>query len=378
MRPGDAMRTMGAQTHGGGAYRFDRAPRMIYWEMTRACALACRHCRAEAIPNRDPLELTTAEALRMLAQLREFGDPTPHLVCTGGDPLQRPDLLEIVREGTALGLPVSLAPSATANLTAEVIAALREAGMQSMSLSLDGSTAARHDAFRGVEGTYETTLRAARWARELGVPLQLNTLVTADSIGDLPAMYELARTLDLMRWSLFFLVAIGRGTALAELSPLEAEAVMQWLAERAMEAPFAIAATEAPHFRRVAIQLMKERRMAGPAIRRTAIGRGFGIRDGNGVMFISHRGEVTPAGFLPVVTGSVREHSPVELYRTHEVFTALRDPGRLRGKCGRCEYRELCGGSRARAFARSGAYLASDPLCAYEPGRSRPVVELSA
>ncbi|HXF82793.1 MAG TPA: TIGR04053 family radical SAM/SPASM domain-containing protein [bacterium] len=362
----------------GGAYRFDRAPRMIYWEMTRACALACRHCRAEAIPHRDPGELRTDEALRMLAQLREFGDPAPHLVCTGGDPLQRPDLLQIVREGTRLGLAISLAPSATANLTREVIAALREAGMLSMSLSLDGATAARHDAFRGVAGTYETTLRAARWAREVGVMLQLNTLVTADSVTDLPAMYALARTLDIMRWSLFFLIPIGRGTALPELAPLEAEVVMRWLAERAMEAPFAIAATEAPHFRRVALGLMTERGMTGAAIRRTAIGRGFGIRDGNGVMFISHRGEVTPAGFLPVVVGNVRERSPVELYRSHEVFVALRDPGRLRGKCGRCEFRELCGGSRARAYAASGDFLGSDPLCAYAPAGQRPPVGAAA
>lgn len=372
------MQTMRPTVAAGGGYRFDRAPRMIYWEMTRACALACRHCRAEAIPLRDPLELRTDEALRMLAQLRAFGDPVPHLVCTGGDPLQRPDLLEIVREGTRIGLPVSLAPSATANLTREIIETLRDAGMQSMSLSVDGSTAARHDDFRGVEGTYDTTIQAARWAREAGVPLQLNTLVTGDSIGDLPAMYHLARTLDIMRWSLFFLVAVGRGTTLPELMPLEAESVMQWLAERSMEAPFAIAATEAPHFRRVAIGLMHDRRMAGAAIRRTSIGRGFGIRDGNGVMFISHRGEVTPAGFLGVVTGSVRERSPVELYRTHEVFVALRDPARLRGKCGRCEFRELCGGSRARAFARTGDYLESDPLCAYEPGGPMPAVELQA
>lgn len=372
------MQTMRPMVAAGGGYRFDRAPRMIYWEMTRACALACRHCRAEAIPLRDPLELRTDEALRLLAQLREFGDPVPHLVCTGGDPLQRPDLLEIVREGTRIGLPVSLAPSATANLTREIIGTLREAGMQSMSLSLDGSTAAHHDAFRGVEGTYETTLRAAQWAHEAGVPLQLNTLVTGDSVRDLPAMYELARTMHIMRWSLFFLVAVGRGTALRELTPEQAEEAMRWLAARAMEAPFAIAATEAPHFRRVALQLMKDRRMAGTAIRRSSIGRGFGIRDGNGVMFISHRGEVTPAGFLGVVTGSVRERSPVELYRTHEVFVALRDPARLRGKCGRCEFRELCGGSRARAFARYGDYLESDPLCAYEPRGQSPAVELQA
>jgi len=361
------MRTMTPAVSAGAGYRFDRAPRMIYWEMTRACDLACRHCRAEAIAQRDPLELTTDEAVAMLRSLLDFGQPLPHLVCTGGDPLKRPDLLEIVHTGTRLGLGISLAPSATANLTREVIVALKSAGMQSMSLSLDGSNADRHDRFRGVEGTFETTLRAARWARGAEIPLQLNTLVTVETVPDLPALYDLARSLEVMRWSLFFLVPVGRGRALPELTPEQAEEVMRWLAARSAEAPFAIAATEAPHFRRVALTEARGRGRTARDVRQGPIGRGFGIRDGNGVMFISHRGEVTPAGFLPVVTGNVRQQSPVELYRAHPVFTALRETSRLRGKCGVCEYRELCGGSRARAFAHCGDYLASDPLCAYVP-----------
>ena len=348
-------------------YVFSRAPRMIYWEMTRACDLACRHCRAEAIAHRDPLELTTTQAQAMLDQLAGFGEPYPHVVCTGGDPLKRPDVVEIMAYGTALGLGMSLAPSATANLTPEIIRALREAGMQSMSLSLDGSTAERHDAFRGVPGCYETTLRAARWVRDEGIALQLNTLVTADTVDDLPALYAVAEALGIMRWSLFFLIPVGRGRALREITPLQAETVMEWMAERAGQAPFAIAATEAPHFRRVALTSARSVGRTGAAVRQSSIGRGFGIRDGNGVLFISHHGEVTPAGFLPVVTGNVREDSVVDLYRGHAVFRALRDVGRLTGKCGVCEYRDLCGGSRARAFAHSGDYLGSDPLCAYQP-----------
>ena len=348
-------------------YVFNRAPRMIYWEMTRACDLACRHCRAEAIAARDPLELSTAEARAMLARIVEFGEPYPHVVCTGGDPLKRPDVLDVIVHGTGLGLGMSLAPSATANLTREVIHALRAAGMQSMSLSLDGSTAERHDAFRGVAGCYATTLRAARWVRELGIPLQLNTLVTADTVDDLPALYALAETLGVMRWSLFFLVPVGRGRALREITADRAEAVMEWMAARAPDARFAIAATEAPHFRRVALMHAQAAGQTGAAVRQSSIGRGFGVRDGNGVMFISHHGEVTPAGFLPVVTGNVHTDSLVDLYRGHDVFVALRDPGRLTGKCGVCEYRALCGGSRARAYAHRGDYLASDPLCAYQP-----------
>src|SRR3990172_8118031 len=304
-------------------YVFSRAPRMIYWEMTRACDLACRHCRAEAIAHRDPLELTTAEARAMLDQIAGFGEPRPHVVCTGGDPLKRPDVLDVMAYGAGRGLGMSLAPSATANLTPEIIRALREAGMQSMSLSLDGATAERHDAFRGVAGCYDTTLQAARWVRDLEIPLQLNTLVTADTADDLPALYGLAEMLGVMRWSLFFLIPVGRGRALREITPLQAETVMQWMAEQAQEAPFAIAATEAPHFPRLAL---------------------------------------TSARSAGQTTAAV-----LDLYRGHEVFLALRDVDRLAGKCGVCDYRPVCGGSRARAFAHSGDYLGSDPLCAYQP-----------
>jgi radical SAM protein with 4Fe4S-binding SPASM domain len=195
----------------------------------------------------------------------------------------------------------------------------------------------------------------------------LNTLVTAETAGELLALYRLAQSMALMRWSLFFLVAMGRGQALRELSPADAESVMEWVYAISHEAPFAIAATEAPHFRRVALVHMRAAGLVGDQIRATPIGRGFGIRDGNGVMFISHRGEIAPAGFLPVVTGNVRNASLVDLYRRHHVFTALRDVTQLRGKCGRCEYRSICGGSRARAYAHTGDYLASDPLCVYEP-----------
>lgn len=361
------MRTMMPSVAADAGYVFARAPRMIYWEMTRACDLACRHCRAEAVRQRDPGELSTDEALVLLDAIAAFGEPLPHLVCTGGDPLKRPDLEAIIAAGTARGIGVSLAPSATSALSKEALARLRDAGMQSMSLSLDGSTAVRHDDFRGVPGCFRTTLAAARWARELGIPLQINTLVTAQTLEDLSPLFALVEVLDIMRWSLFFLIPTGRGRALRELSAHEAEVVMQWLVERAGEAPFAIAATEAPHFRRVALDSMRRRGMDAEAIRRTPIGRGFGVRDGNGVLFISHRGDVTPAGFLPVVTGNVREHALADLYRTHDVFLTLRTVSRLRGKCGRCEYRSLCGGSRARAYAHTGDYMEGDPLCAYVP-----------
>ncbi|MCL6641112.1 MAG: cobalamin-dependent protein, partial [Candidatus Rokubacteria bacterium] len=249
----------------------------------------------------------------------------------------------------------------------EAIQRLRDAGIQSVSLSLDGSDAARHDAFRGVPGCFDLTLRAAGWVAEAGLPLQVNTLVTDRTAADLPAIYHLLATLPVERWSLFFLIAVGRGTALRELDPAAAERLMGWLYERAAGAPFAIKTTEAPHFRRVAVERMRAAGWDGARIRQSSVGRGFGIRDGNGILFISRTGDVTPSGFLPLAAGNVRRARLVDLYRSSALFLALRDPARFAGRCGRCEYRTICGGSRARAFAHTGDALASDPLCPYVP-----------
>jgi radical SAM protein len=348
-------------------YVYARAPMLVYWELTRACDLTCHHCRAAAIRDRDPDELTFEEARDVLRQVLEFGPPPPHLVFTGGDPLKRGDLEALVREATTLGIGASLAPAATPLLSREAIQRLRDAGIQSVSLSLDGSDAARHDAFRGVPGCFDLTLRAAEWVAEAGLPLQVNTLVTDRTAADLPAIYHLLATLPVERWSLFFLIAVGRGTALRELDPAAAERLMGWLYELAAGAPFAIKTTEAPHFRRVAVERMRAAGWDGARIRQSSVGRGFGIRDGNGILFISRTGDVTPSGFLPLTAGNVRRARLVDLYRSSALFLALRDPARFAGRCGRCEYRTICGGSRARAFAHTGDALASDPLCPYVP-----------
>lgn len=348
-------------------YVYARAPMLVYWELTRACDLTCHHCRAAAIRDRDPDELTFEEARDVLRQVLEFGPPLPHLVFTGGDPLKRPDLEALVREATALGIGASLAPAATPLLSRAAIERVRDAGIQSVSLSLDGSDAARHDAFRGVPGCFALTLRAAGWVADAGLPLQVNTLVTDRTAADLPAIYRLLATLPVERWSLFFLIAVGRGTALRELDPAAAERLMGWLHELAAGAPFAIKTTEAPHFRRVAVERMRAAGWDGARIRHSSVGRGFGIRDGNGILFISRTGDVTPSGFLPLAAGNVRRARLVDLYRSSALFLALRDPARFAGRCGRCEYRTICGGSRARAFAHTGDALASDPLCPYVP-----------
>ena len=344
-----------------------RAPLRVYWELTRACDLACRHCRAEAQPRRAADELTTGECRAVLLDLALAGPPAPHVVFTGGDPLKRPDLLALVREAVALGLGASVAPSATTALTGGMVRALRDAGVSAMSLSLDGSTPARHDAVRGVLGCYGWTLAAAAHIKAAGVPLQINTLVTRETQRDLDDLARVVARLGAARWSLFFLVPTGRGRALTPLTAREAETTLGWAARNAAGWPFTVTTTEAPHFRRVMIQQMQAEGRTGEEIRHSPLGRSFGIRDGNGIMFIAANGDVTPSGFLPLVVGNVRRTSPMTLYRDDVVFEALRSPEAFRGRCGVCGYRSTCGGSRARAWATTGDVLGPDPLCAWEP-----------
>jgi radical SAM protein len=355
----------------GARMVFARAPMLMYWELTRACDLACRHCRAEANACRHPGELRADEIVEALAGALAFGNPLPHIVFTGGDPLKREDLFDVIGGARSLGYGVSLAPAATPLLTADALDRLAAAGIQTISLSLDGSTVGRHDSLRGIPGCFADTIAAARNVRAAGIPLQINTLVTEETAGDLPAIHRLVATLDVVRWSLFFLIGTGRGRALREIAPAHAERLFHWLFDLGRTSPFAIKTTEATHYRRVALNRMRRAGLGDEAIARTPEGRGFGIRDGNGILFISHTGDVSPSGFLPIVTGNVRETPIVDLYRGSDVFRRLRDVAQLKGKCGACEYADLCGGSRARAYARTGDELASDPLCLYVPAPGR-------
>jgi radical SAM protein len=356
-----------------GAPRETVAPRApasprVYWEVTRACDLACRHCRAEANAARDPHELTTGEGRRLLDALRGFGLSGAPVILTGGDPFKRADLWELLQHGAALGLDLSVAPSGTAALTADAIERLRESGVQAISLSLDGSTAGRHDGLRGVPGCFARTLEAAQAAVASGLGVQINTLVTSDTADDLAAIGERVAALGAGRWSLFFLIHVGRGRVLRPLDPERCEKLLATLWQQAESTPFTLTTTEAPHYRRVALQRMHANGWEPEAVRRHPIRRSFGIRDGNGIMFVSHTGDVSPSGFLPLVVGNVRAANPVDLYRDAPLFRRLRQPERFGGRCGRCEFRAICGGSRARAFAASGDPLAEDPLCPYEPG----------
>jgi radical SAM protein len=340
---------------------FDRAPRRIYWEITRACSLACRHCRAEASPDRDPRELSTTEGFGLLASIAAFGDPKPHVILTGGDPLERPDLFALVKGARALGLGVSVSPSATPRLTVDVVRRFHDSGVDAISLSLDAATAAAHDAVRGVAGCFGRTIAAARAAADVGLMLQVNTLVAAETVEDLPAVHRLVCDLRAARWSLFFLVAVGRGSVLQSIDAQRAEQVLGWLADLPTPpgAPI-VTTTEAPHFRRV---LLQRRRLTQAASTRA----GFGIRDGNGVLFVSHTGDVSPSGFLPLSVGNVRTDDIVSLYRGSPMFVDLRDASRFHGRCGECSYHAVCGGSRARAWS-AGDVLGEDPLCSYQPG----------
>jgi radical SAM protein len=345
---------------------FDQAPRRVYWEVTRACDLACRHCRAEAAPLADPGELTREEGQHLLHALARFGEPLPHLVLTGGDPLKRSDLFRLIETARSLGFPVAVAPSGTPLLTAEEIRRLEAAGVEAISLSLDGADAARHDGLRGVPGCFDRTLAAARESAAAGLPFQVNTLVAEETLDQLPAIHRLVADLGAVRWSLFFLVTVGRGTVLRPITPEACEQLFERLLDLAETPGLAITTTEAPHFRRVA--MAQARRRGGHRERAPrAAGHAAGIRDGNGIMFISNTGEVHPSGFLPLSAGNVRTADPLALYRDSELFRALRRADGFGGRCGRCEYRETCGGSRARAWAATGDPLGEDPLCLYEP-----------
>ena len=351
---------------------YTRTPLNIYWEMTQACALACRHCRAEAMPSAHPNELTFDESLGFLDQLGEFGTPLPHLILTGGDPLNRPDLFQLIAEARRRGLGVSITPAATAQLSFEVLLRLKESGVEGLGLSLDGSSAATHDAIRGVPGTFARTMQAIQWAESLELPIQINTLAAAETVHDISAIYELLKPHDIARWSLFFLISVGRGKVLQPLSPEDSESLMAWIFDVSKASPFIVATTEAPSYRRVAIELMRAEGLTGEQMKRSGPLRGAGIRDGHGIMFVSSTGEICPAGFLPISAGNVRTHRVAEVYREAPLFKSLHDPRQFEERCGYCEYNALCGGSRARAFEATGTPLGTDPLCLYiprQPGR---------
>ncbi len=339
---------------------------VVIWEITRACALTCRHCRAVAQPRRDSRELTTVEGYALIDQIAAWGAPI--LVLTGGDPLMRPDCFDLIAYGSSCGVGISFSPSATARLDRSALQRARRAGLRRIALSLDGATAAVHDAFRQVPGTYVRTLRTIQEAQEMGLGVQIHTTVSRHNQADLPALAELVSQLRPVLWSLFFLVPTGRARVTDVLDATAHEQVLEWLCGMRPYLPCDVKTTEAPYFRRILLQRGAARSVGSSCHTSDGLVRPTTtINDGKGFCFISHIGEVCPSGFLPLSAGNVRQTPLPMIYQDTPLFRALRDHNRLKGKCGVCEFRALCGGSRAKAFALTGDYLAADPCCAYEP-----------
>jgi radical SAM protein len=372
---------------------FEQTPFTVAWETTRACGLACIHCRAEAIPYRDPGELSTEEGYGLIDQVVDLGRPI--LVVTGGDPLMRPDVYDLLRYAVERELWVALSPSATGKLTVAALEKARAAGTHMLHLSLDGSTPETHDSFRGVRGSYARTVARLREGGELGFLLQVGTTVSRHNLHDLARIAERVEEVGADVWTVFFLVPTGRAQREQMLSAAEHEQVFQWLHQLSQRAPFHVRTIAAQHYRRVVLQAQQPQHapvanaagaVNGPpgsadTPRWEYTGTGFsarlgmqhrapkvrGVNDGNGFCFIGHTGDVYPSGFLQLKAGNVREQSLASIYRESPLFRALRTPALLKGKCGACEYRAVCGGSRARAYALTGDYLAPDPTCVYVP-----------
>jgi radical SAM protein len=343
---------------------FDLRPLLVIWEMTQACDLNCLHCRADARPKRHPLELSTAEAFHLIDQIAKM--QVPLFVLTGGDPLKRPDILPIVQYACRRGVRTSLTPSATPLLTRDAVFQLKSSGLMRLALSLDGSTAELHDGFRRVVGSYQHTLDAVGWCHEVGLPVQINTTVSRYNVGDLDKMIEMLGSLRVVLWSVFFLVPTGRAQLAEMLSPEEHERVFAKLYAASKRVKFHIKTTEGQHYRRYLLQ--QKAREPRARTEEELIGRApRGVNDGKGFVFVSHTGEVYPSGFLPLSAGNVLWEPLAEIYRNSALFVSLRDPFQLKGKCGRCEFNNVCGGSRARAYAVSEDPLAEEPCCAYIP-----------
>lgn len=348
---------------------FNQAPLLVIWEVTRACALACRHCRASALDLRDPNELTLEEGKTLLKDIRDMG--TPIVVLTGGDPLQRSDLEELVRHGKELGLRMGTIPAGTPRLTRERLESIQQSGVDQLAFSIDAPNARDHDNFRQVPGSFDLTMQGAQWASDLGIPLQINTVFHRGNKHQVYKLSDLVAELGVVFWEVFFLVPTGRGSELEGCSAEEMEEIFAHLYEVSTSAPFVVKVTEAQHYRRY-VQRQEDHQEQAGQLREVRSSKGHPgsigrstkvVNAGKGFCFVDHTGNIQPSGFLPETRGNVRTHSISEVYRNDSFFMDLRDLSKLEGRCATCGYRETCGGSRSRAFAVTGNPFAEEPFC---------------
>ncbi len=348
----------------------DRADlRLVAWETTRNCNLACVHCRASATRGPYTGELDTPEAFRLLDQIAELGQPI--VILTGGEPLLRADIFEIAAYGTRRGLRMVMAPNGTL-LTDDIAHRLAACGIKRLSISLDGASAETHDAFRQVLGAFAGALQGIECLKRAGLPFQINTTVTRANLEQIPQIQALAVALGAVAHHIFLLVPTGRGKYIVDqaIDADEYERTLNWFYDQRGKTSLELKATCAPHYYRI---LRQRSTRDGTSVSFQTHGLDAvtrGCLGGIGFCFVSHTGDVQPCGFLSTPCGNVRRASFTEIWRHAEVFTALRDYDRLSGKCGACEYKRVCGGCRARAFEATGDYLAEEPLCSHMP-RSR-------
>ena len=383
-----------------GGLDYDQTPFLVIWEVTQSCDLACKHCRAAAQPIAHPEELNTEEGKRLIDQISELG--VPIFVLTGGDPMKRADLFELIRYASQKNVRIAVTPSATPLLTREAIFKMKEAGVVRLGISLDGSTPEIHDRFRGFSGAWQRTIQAIEWANEAGLPIQVHSTISRQNVADLDNLCDLFERLAIVMWNVFFLIPVGRGQLDDLLSGEEFEEVFAKIYELSQRASFQVKTTEAMHYRRYLLQHNLEEKKMGqghpgahpgghPAAVPYEAGapiadpqtRAMGwatrrVNDGKGFVFVSHVGNIYPSGFLPIDAGNIRQKTLAEVYRNAPIFKALRDSARLEGKCGACEFKEICGGSRARAYALTGDPLAPEPCCIYQPTHWDPELEAKA
>lgn len=361
----------------------DRRPLFVCWEITKACKLSCRHCRAKAIERPLPGQLDHEQGLALIEQLTEFGEPYPALLFTGGDPLMRPDLLDLIAHAKDLGIYTAVAASVTDMLTQEIMTELKNLGVGIMSISLDGSVPETHDGIRGVPGTWQRSIEALQMAHKIGLRAQINSTVMKSNLDQLADLFDIALKTHAAAWEVFFLVRTGRGAFLENPDPEEIEDVMRFLSVAARYG-LPVRTSEGPHFRRVVRQAPSDGEKGGPLYEKLSgrleelrgkpthqvLTSKGGTGDGKGVMMVSYAGEITPSGFLPTALGKFPDNNIVDVYRNNGTFRDLRDPSKLKGKCGSCEFKEICGGSRSRAYVELGDVLQSDPLCMYQPAKN--------